>query len=206
MSIRVRHISLFTLCCFALTGFAVITERTTAIDQTIIFFIQNFENPILTNMMKFFTLIGSFPFTVLIFLVVAAVFLYKKYYQDLILLSFVIAVSPFFNQMLKHFFKRERPEFHRLIDISGFSFPSGHTMNATSFYGIMMVLLWLHFSKKRHRFVIVLINSLVIFFIAISRVYLGAHYPSDIIGGIFASAFLISITIQLFPSRKEEYE
>ncbi|MFZ0446701.1 MAG: phosphatase PAP2 family protein [Bacillus sp. (in: firmicutes)] len=104
--------------------------------------------------------------------------------------------------MLKQFFHRARPDLHRLIEIGGYSFPSGHAINVFTVYGIITFLLWRHIPSYLGR--TILISSGFIFMIGTSRIYLGVHYPSDIIGGYFASGFWLSLAIWFFQKYKEK--
>jgi undecaprenyl-diphosphatase len=155
--------------------------------------------------MKFFTFIGSAPFVIILSLLLL-VFLYKVLHHRLELILFIAAVdgSAVINQVLKSIFHRVRPNLHRLIDVSGYSFPSGHAMNAFTVYVIISFLLWRHIPSKLGRSILIFLSILMILAIGISRIYLGVHYPSDIIGGYFASGFWLAIAIWVFQFYKEK--
>ena len=136
----------------------------------------------------------------------ASLFLYYvlKHRMELILFGSVVIGTPIINQILKQFFHRARPDLHRLIEIGGYSFPSGHAINAFTVYGIITFLLWRHIPSRLGRTILILISSGFIFMIGKSRIYLGVHYPSDIIGGYFASGFWLSLAIWFFQRYKEK--
>jgi undecaprenyl-diphosphatase len=127
-------------------------------------------------------------------------FLYKVLHHRLELLLFigVVVGSPILNLLLKEIFQRARPDLHRLIEIGGYSFPSGHAMNAFTVYGILTFLLWRHIFNRSGRTLLLLFSSFFIIMIGVSRIYLGVHYPSDIIGGYFASGFWLATSIWFF--------
>ena len=77
-------------------------------------------------------------------------------------------------------------------------------MNAFAVYGIITFLLWRHIPSRLGRTILILISSGFIFMIGTSRIYLGVHYPSDIIGGYFASGFWLSSAIWFFQKYKEK--
>ena len=92
------------------------------------------------------------------------------------------------NQVFKFIVQRPRPEGFRLIAESGYSFPSGHSMVAMGFYGLLAWMAW-HYERDAHvRRVSVAGFGLVIVLIGISRIYLGVHYASDVIAGFCLSA------------------
>ena len=199
----------FTISLVSLIGFSCIAilmngQKLSQFDQVLILSIQGFESPTLTLVMKFFTFIGSFP-SVFVISLFAAIFLYfvLKHRMELILFGSVVIGTPIINQILKQIFHRARPDLHRLIEIGGYSFPSGHAMNAFAVYGILTFLLWRHIPSRLGRTILILISSGFIFLIGTSRIYLGVHYPSDIIGGYFASGLWLSMAIWFFKRYKE---
>jgi undecaprenyl-diphosphatase len=198
-------ISVVSIIGFSLISLLISDQKIIRFDRTIIDRVQGLETPILTSMMKFFTFIGSAPFVIILsfFLLL---FLYKVLHHRLELILFVAAItgSALLNGILKHFFQRVRPDFHRLIEIEGYSFPSGHAMNAFSVYSIISFLLWRHIQSRIGRSILILISVVLILAIGISRIYLGVHYPSDIIGGYFASGFWVTTAIMFFQYYQEK--
>ena len=104
-----------------------------------------------------------------------------------ICLNLIIATA--LNILLKNILQRPRPTEFRLINESGYSFPSGHSMVSMAFYGFIIYLIYKYVKNKKIRWTLIIILSLLIFSIGISRIYLGVHYTSDVLGG-----FLISIS------------
>ncbi|MHC0038783.1 phosphatase PAP2 family protein [Pseudoneobacillus sp. C159] len=186
-------------------AFLISAHKIVRFDSSIIGFVQGFESPVLTPMMEFFTFIGSAQVTVILSILIL-IFLYVvlKHRAELILFIALIVGSPIINSILKSIFHRARPDFHRLIEIGGYSFPSGHAMNACTVYGILTFLLWRHISKKGGRILLLIFNITMILMIGISRIYLGVHYPSDVISGYFASGFLLAMSIWFFQRYKDK--
>ncbi|MCM3116853.1 phosphatase PAP2 family protein [Neobacillus sp. MER 74] len=204
MKLKTYLIIAFSLSVVSIIGFSLISllisdQKIIHFDRTIIDAVQGMETPFLTSVMKFFTFIGSAPFVIVLSLFLL-LFLYKVLHHRLELILFVAAIvgSAILNGILKNFFQRVRPEFHRLIEIEGYSFPSGHAMNAFTVYGIITFLLWRHITSSLGRWALIFVSMVMIIAIGISRIYLGVHYPSDIIGGYFASAFWITTAIIFF--------
>jgi undecaprenyl-diphosphatase len=198
-------ISVVCVIGFSLISLLVSDNKIIHFDSSVIAAIQGLESPSLTSIMKFFTTIGSTPVVIVLSLFLLF-FLYKVLQHRLELILFLAAIigSVILNSLLKNLFHRMRPNLHRLIDITGYSFPSGHAMTAFTVYGIMSFLLWRHISSKRGRSLLILFSVFMILMIGISRVYLGVHYPSDIIGGYFASSFWLSTLIWFFQFYKEK--
>lgn len=197
-------VSFISLLGFGLMAFLISADKIVNFDQSIIGIVQGYEDQRLTTIMEFFTFIGSTPAVVVLCLLIIF-FLFKVLHHrsELILFVIVVAGSPILNHLLKGFFQRARPDLHRLIDISGYSFPSGHAMNAFTVYGILTFLLWRHIFNRPGRWMLILFSAIMIFAIGISRIYLGVHYPSDIIGGYLASGFWLAATIWLFQWYKD---
>ncbi|HEY2493501.1 MAG TPA: phosphatase PAP2 family protein [Paenibacillus sp.] len=197
---------LMILCLLMFVGiaFAIGGNRVTFFDNPIISFIQGLESPAWTGVMKWFTTVGSAGVMIIISICTLFIlYVVFKHRQELILFFAVVLGSQFLNIMLKNIFKRIRPDLHRLIEIEGFSFPSGHSMAAFSFYGILTYLMWRHTRPRVARIILLTCSASMILLIGVSRVYLGVHYPSDIIGGYLASSAWILICIISFKRFKK---
>jgi undecaprenyl-diphosphatase len=199
-------LSLLSLIGFSFMAFLVQAHHILQFDSTIIAIVQGFESPILTAVMKFFTFIGStVPVLVLALLVLFFLYRVLKHRSELILFIAMIIGTPILNQVLKWLFHRARPDLHRLIGIGGYSFPSGHAMSAFAVYGTLAFLLWRHIESRSGRSILIIISSLMILAIGISRIYLGVHYPSDVIGGYFASACWLAFAIGFYQRYQDKH-
>ncbi|MFB7637922.1 phosphatase PAP2 family protein [Peribacillus butanolivorans] len=197
-------LSVIFLIGFSIMAFTISAYEFLNFDKTVISFVQGLESPFLTTIMKGFTFIGS-SISIIILSLLVLFYLYKvlKHRLELVLFSAVMVGSALLNLILKLFFQRARPDLHRLIEIGGYSFPSGHAMNAFTLYGILTFLLWRHISTMWGRTLLILFSVMMILTIGISRIYLGVHYPSDIIGGYLASGCWLAISIWVFQKHKE---
>lgn len=146
------------------------------------FLISDFATPIA----KFITNFGG-----AIFLVVLTVFLFLVIKNKKIGLSifFNLVIVTGLNQLLKNILQRPRPTEYRIIEETGYSFPSGHSMISMAFYGYLIYLIYKYVKNKYIKWISIVLLSILICSIGISRIYLGVHYTSDVLGG-----FLISIS------------
>lgn len=199
MHIRIWwQIAMFSFLLFVLISIAVNHDVLYAFDHSIISIVQQFENDVLTKIFIIFTNIGSFLGSLTILFCLLYVFFKFKWVNEGIILTFVTLITPLSNLLLKQLMQRPRPHLHRLIEIGGFSFPSGHSMYAASLYGITFVLLWGKCTQMWQRILLTAVTVLMISMIGVSRIYLGVHYPSDVLGGYIISIFIISITVYTY--------
>lgn len=105
-----------------------------------------------------------------------------------------------FESSIKNIFDRERPTLLRLIDITGFSFPSGHAMGSTAYFGSGIYLLN-RLNQGNSKGILIGLCAAMILLISISRVYLGVHYPTDIIAGIIGGLFCIILSTLLLRNK-----
>ncbi|KAF0816239.1 MULTISPECIES: phosphatase PAP2 family protein [unclassified Cytobacillus] len=167
----------------------------TRFDESVIDYVQAFISPRITEYMSVVTFLGSvkwLAFSVLIASV--GLFLFKKRS----LAWFMVLSSGFgalFNLLLKWIFKRERPDIKPLIEEHGFSFPSGHSMGSFIFYGSLAYII-IHLAKrKRWKAAWTFMLCCFIIMIGLSRIYLGVHFPSDVIAGFAAGGAWLIIMI-----------
>ena len=98
-----------------------------------------------------------------------------------------------FDQLLKWCFHRTRPEAFFGSSPLSYSFPSGHSVASCCFYGVLAAIVAAQARGKRQRIGLWCIASLVTLAVGISRVYLGVHYPTDVIGGYSAAVIWVSL-------------
>nr|WP_306220618.1 phosphatase PAP2 family protein [Cohnella sp. WQ 127256] len=118
--------------------------------------------------------------------------------KELILFITAIGGAALLNAVLKSIFQRDRPNIYRLAEETGYSFPSGHSMVAFALYVVLIYLLWRHTGSKWGRVILIAAGSLFIVSIGLSRIYLGVHYPSDVLGGYLASGIWLGLIIGIY--------
>lgn len=161
-------------------------------DSVVYNFLVNNRNEALNNFFKIITQFGS-AIVLIIITILCVIFIRDKKYKILVPANLVtIAII---NIVLKNFFLRPRPNELRLIEETGYSFPSGHAMASTAFYGLLIYIVHEKVENKILRNTICIMLGLLILLISISRIYVGVHYTSDVIAGTcFSIAYLILIT------------
>lgn len=152
------------------------------------------KTDIVTNIFKVITEFGDA--LVLIGITVLSLLVLKNKKIG-IAISLNLASIALLNQILKRIIQRPRPEGFRLIEQSGYSFPSGHSMASMAFYGLIIYFVYKYVKNKMARNIICTILGLLIILIGISRIYLGVHYASDVLAGFMISIAYLVVYISL---------
>lgn len=161
-------------------------------DRSFLLWIHQFANPQFDRIFLFFTALDDPPTVVTIFIITIAWLVMKRRYSDGIRFTIVCAGGVLINQVMKLFFAKPRPElWHRLITETSFSFPSGHAVGSMVVYGFIAYILAKEMQQHKH--IVYAAASLLIIAIGLSRLYLGVHYPTDIIAG-YGIGFIWLIT------------
>lgn len=108
-----------------------------------------------------------------------------------------LGISALLNNILKMILQRPRPTGYRLIEETGYSFPSGHSMASMAFYGFFIYLVYKNVKNKYIKWGLIAVLSLLIVLIGLSRVYLGVHYLSDVLGGFLVTISYLIIYVHL---------
>lgn len=166
-------------------------------DNFVYNYVKNIINNPMTIIMKFITFFAS-PLWCIVLAIIIIIFNKKlgKYFSINLALVFLL------NFVLKLVFARERPIDINIITESGYSFPSGHSMVSAGMYGFLAYILWK--SKIKNGCKVIGFIGLVIltFLIGLSRIYLGVHYTSDVIGGFVLGIAYLVLFIQIVYSKK----
>lgn len=124
--------------------------------------------------------------------ILCIIFIKDKKYKILVPINVLLITK--INMILKNIFERPRPNSLRLIEEKGYSFPSGHAMASTAFYGLLIYIAYKKIENKKLRNTICAMLTILILIINTSRIYVGVHYVSDVIAGTcFSVAYLIVI-------------
>ena len=174
------------------------------IDAAAFAFAASLSSPAFSNFIEGITFFGSGEFLTPAALLLVAYFVFVRKHRWYSLKVPVVALGSItLNVVLKYFFDRPRPLLP-LVEAHGLSFPSGHTMVAASFYGLLIHLVWKHVKQPWLKYVLVILLSVFIVFIGFSRIYLRVHYATDVLAGFSAGFVWVVIGISIL-KRLERY-
>lgn len=114
----------------------------------------------------------------------AVIFATKRWWAEVVLLLGNLAAAGLLVVVLKNIYQRPRPSILHLVEEHGFSFPSGHSLAATLVFGSLVIISHHRIKDKLRRRAAEGLFALMIALILLSRVYLGVHYPTDVLGGL----------------------
>ena len=164
-------------------------ESVISIDKGIVDWIYTFRTSFLTDFMIFITSLADVRVIsgILFVLIIISVFMRKKKY--LIPLVLTLLTNYVFVEIVKTLFSRQRPLLENaLIVENSFSYPSGHALIAITFYGLLIIYLQKTLKTTYKKVIVVLLGVILILAVGLSRIYLGVHWPSDVL-----ASYLIGI-------------
>jgi len=195
----IRGTVLFIALGFLLLTLAVNFLPVNILDTDFSKEIQEHQNPLLDVSMEFISWFGYFPGSVIIVIVAAAVFFFFKYKREA-LFVLITSLSGLITTIIKVIVERPRPtdQLVRVVrKVSQQSFPSGHVLFYVVFFGFLILLMYqLKSIPKWIRATVSVISAGLILTIPISRVYLGAHWFTDVVGGFLMG--LICLYVQSY--------
>lgn len=164
-------------------------------------FVQRGESAPLTAIARGFTQLGNGP---ALFIVSLPAFIWlwreKKPVGGTLLVAAIL--GHILNIGLKAIVNRPRPnetdEVAKLFETNGSSFPSGHAMTAVMFFGFLAVLLEVHVRSRQLRRILIALTVFIALGICLSRVYLGNHFTSDIVGGIASGLLFLFAWVLMY--------
>lgn len=181
------------LYLFGMLAEDVVEKEIFFFDKPILLLVHSHANPSLDAVMIFFTRAGSafalVPFNVLVLLYL----LRRRDRMQAVFWILAVGGAALLNGFAKHVFARTRPELWvSALPETTFSFPSGHAMQSMAVAAGLVVLAW----HSRWRWPVALIGVCFVFLVGLSRVYLGVHFPSDILAGWAASlAWVVGLSV-----------
>ena len=187
---RIIEIELALLFIIILIG--VLTGDIVTFDKAVYQNIISVRSDLFDFFMKGITKFGN-TIPILIILSLLMIKLPKK---ERYILGIDIATIVGTNQIIKYIVQRARPDHIKLIKQGGYSFPSGHAMISIALYGFLIYYIYHHVNNKYWKVFLITILVLLIIGIGCSRIYIGVHYPSDVLAGYSLALLLLLIIIE----------
>lgn len=168
---------------------------TRGFDETARSFVHEFAAPALTGVMQIFSFLGSTVFLTIFGVGIFIVFWLLKRHRAAAFFAITMAGASILLFALKIAFQRARPEpyFDTLLPAS-YSFPSGHSLLSFCFYGVLAAIITARVESRLLKVIIWSCAALLVAFVGLSRVYLGVHYPSDVLAG-YTAAFVWVVAV-----------
>jgi len=183
--------TLIALALFALLGAALSSDSIQHFDAAVRLGIHQWASPTLTALARGITVLGSVRFLGTVFVIAIAGFIVAGCRQSMIALTWTMAGAIVVENTMKYAFHRVRPEPFFGIEPDTYSFPSGHALFSLCFYWVLAEFLAGRIRSGLAHATIWIVAALLIAAIGLSRIYLGVHYPTDVLGGYFAAAFWV---------------
>lgn len=200
MKKKINYIYICLILITIIWTILVMRDRFLSLDNNIYNFVISFKNETLTTIFKMITSLASVKFIIVIF-IISLLCLIK--YKKGIFFSIIICLDTIVNLIVKKIIGRNRPDkINWLVIEKGYSFPSGHAMISITFYGLLIYFITKSNIKKSTKILLSIILGVLILLIGLSRIYLGVHYFSDVIGGLLWGGLLLFSYIKLI-ERKE---
>lgn len=190
----------FTILLFIILSILIITKKANHIDTLFFSHVINIRTNNLTSFLEIITNLAGATFLLAISTILLIV-IKKKQIPLYILINLICAFLT--NQTFKSIFTRTRPIGINLIDETGYSYPSGHSMIGLSFYGFIIYLIHKNIKNKLTKTILITSLILTILLIGFSRIYLGVHYLTDVIGGFLLSIIYLTIYIKIINLEKK---
>jgi undecaprenyl-diphosphatase len=196
-------ISIICLILFLIILIDILTtKQITKLDYLIYKAILNIQTPIITPFFIVITFFGNTIPLIILTIIFSAFLLIKRKYFHLTFLILSMCLGTISELSIKALIHRLRPE-NSLIEITRFSFPSGHATMTTIFLTIFLYSTIKNIKSKKVKTALVITTILIIFLISLSRIYLGVHWFSDVLGGIILGILINSFILFLIKRYKK---
>ena len=178
-------------------GFAQLADEvhegeTLAFDQSILRAINTTASPIWNTFYVNVTHLGGVVAVVGVTVVALGILLARKHYKQTVIVAASVGGAALISIILKLLFERARPElWDQLVTETSYSFPSGHAMMSSVLAFTAIALCW----RTRYRIAVIIAAVFYMFLVGYSRLYLGVHYPTDVVAGWLVSASWVLIVV-----------
>ena len=185
--------SISTILFIALTAI-ILSNKIKTIDNIIKSFVIEIREDSLTNFMTIITNIGS-AYSLIIISIILLIIIKRKQIPKIISINLLLVFL--ISHITKIIIRRPRPIGISLINATGYSFPSGHSMVSMAYFGFIAYLIYKYINNKILKVILISLIFIIVILIGFSRIYLGDHYFSDVTGGFLLSIAYLMIFIKL---------
>lgn len=187
--------AILALWFFAWIADEVMEGGTENFDNAVRGFFQTIASPALTFVMKTASFLGSTIFLTAFGIIIFGIFYYLKRRRPAMIFAITTVGSAILINVLKLLFQRARPEpFFDTILPASFSFPSGHALGSLCFYLVLAAIITVRIESRAIKILTWTAAISMVILIGTSRIYLGVHYPSDVVAG-YAVGLIWFVTI-----------
>ena len=196
----------------AVGTFIVVTHETivekegATVDGAILLWLAKLRTPRLTAIMVDLTALGSPTLVTLFTLVTFAILIVLRDRRGAVHLAIGSVGTWVWTAATKNIIEKARPtEVDHLVEVSGFSYPSGHSLAAAALYLTIAIVAGGHLKTGRAKAVLFAGASLLVALVGLSRLYLGVHYPSDVVSGVSlgtAWALILAVIVAVATRRQ----
>ncbi len=194
-------VAVLALFLFAWLGSEVLQGDTQRFDQAIREWVHGYASTGMTRAMNAVSLLG-YNILIVELVIAFAVFARLRWRRAIVWLAVAMAGSLALDLTLKYLYHRARPIAYFGMAPHSYSFPSGHALCSLCFYGVMAGLLSARVKSLPWRLIIWITAAALVVAIGLSRIYLGVHYPSDVLAGYLAATVWVTMVIVLDHVRK----
>ena len=176
----------FALLLFVILGYVVkfYPEQLQTLDSSVQTAIRGDLPETLTLIFRGITRLIDLPVVISWAIILVAIFYLKKWKSESLLVAGNLSLAGILIVSLKHLYQRPRPEILHLVEEKGFSFPSGHSLAVTLLIGSLIIILGQRVKSTRLKLPLQSLLGIYLVSVLVSRVYLGVHYPSDVLASL----------------------
>jgi len=185
------------LFLFGYTADEAVIRKDPAFDNAVLGFFQPITTPSLITAMKVFTFLGSTAFLIPFYVALITWYIVKRNYLFSIYIALITISSTLLFLGIKQIFHRHRPLTPVIPGVTGYSFPSGHSLSSFVFSSILIYIIWHTNLKLSTKWIFAVLLSLFSICVGISRIVLQVHYPTDVFASFCVGIVWVTLALSI---------